>query len=144
MLVVDNDSTAAGSRALDLRVEPGKAPINVNADAGRAANLNADKVDGKGADQIGINGLEVVEERSQSNSDSQKTEIADCPEGKVVVGSGYELSNGFTGTFPNILTDVVPTVVGVGDTVVTVQAMEEQPTNANWQMEARAICATAP
>ncbi len=62
----------------------------------------------------------------------------------MVVGSGYEISNGFTGNFPNILTDVVPTIVGVGDTVVTVQAMEEQPTNANWQVEARAICATAP
>ncbi len=47
MLKVDNDSSAGGSRALDLRVEPGKQPINVNADAGKATNLDADELDGK-------------------------------------------------------------------------------------------------
>ncbi len=52
MLVVDNDSAASGARALDLRVEPGKQPLNVNAEAGKAGNLNADKLDGKGADGL--------------------------------------------------------------------------------------------
>ena len=47
MLSIDNNSSASASRALDLRVEAGKAPINVNADAGRAANLNSDLVDGR-------------------------------------------------------------------------------------------------
>ena len=46
MLAVDNDSTAAGARALDLRVDDGNAPMRVNATAGKAANLNADKLDG--------------------------------------------------------------------------------------------------
>jgi hypothetical protein len=48
MLRIDNGSTAAGATALDLRVEPGKAPLRVSS-ATRVANLNADKVDGKDA-----------------------------------------------------------------------------------------------
>lgn len=37
MLAVDNDSTAPGARALDLRVDDGNAPMRVNSDA-RVAN----------------------------------------------------------------------------------------------------------
>jgi hypothetical protein len=47
MLAVDNDSTATGARALDLRVDEGNTPMRVNATAGKATNLNADKLDGK-------------------------------------------------------------------------------------------------
>ena len=47
LLVVDNDSNAAGSRALDLRVEPGRAPLTVNPEAGKATNLNTDEIDGQ-------------------------------------------------------------------------------------------------
>ena len=43
---IDNNSTGTGATALDLQVEPGKAPMSVNSD-GRVANLNADKVDGQ-------------------------------------------------------------------------------------------------
>ncbi len=45
MMVVDNDSEAPAARALDLRVEPGRAPMRVNSDS-RVTNLNADKLDG--------------------------------------------------------------------------------------------------
>jgi hypothetical protein len=47
-LRVDNNSAGASATALDLQVEPGKAPMKVNSD-GRVTNLNADKLDGKGA-----------------------------------------------------------------------------------------------
>lgn len=46
MLKVDNNSSAGGSRALDLRVEAGREPINVNSDAGKATNLDSDELDG--------------------------------------------------------------------------------------------------
>lgn len=52
MLVVDNNSGAAGATALNLQVEAGKAPIAVNAIAGKATNLDADEVDGLDADQL--------------------------------------------------------------------------------------------
>ncbi len=47
-LQVDNNSPDASATALDLQVEPGKAPMSVNS-AGRVANLNADKLDGQEA-----------------------------------------------------------------------------------------------
>ena len=58
MLLVDNTSTAANARALDLRVEPGRAPLVVNAEAGKAANLNSDKLDGRDSTSFanGFNG----------------------------------------------------------------------------------------
>jgi hypothetical protein len=46
MLSVDNNSAAGKARALDLKVESGRAPMTVNATAGQATNFNADKVDG--------------------------------------------------------------------------------------------------
>jgi len=51
-LQVSNPSTATGSRALDLQVATGKAPLTVNSTAGKATNLSADKVDGKHATQL--------------------------------------------------------------------------------------------
>ncbi len=149
MLVVDNDSTAAGSRALDLRVEPGRAPINVNADAGRAANLNADKVDGKGADQIGVNGLEVVSTTSDAtDSSSPKTVAARCPDGKVVIGTSYEILGATDGGFPDLQSNVVlaslQPAAGTSTVPLSAQARaeEEEPTSEDWTVTAIAICAT--
>ena len=50
-LKVDNNSAEVPVAALDLQVEPGKAPMKVNSD-GRVANFNADKLDGKGASAL--------------------------------------------------------------------------------------------
>ena len=143
MLKVDNDSSAAGSRALDLRVEPGKEPTNVNADAGKATNLDADEVDGKGADQIGVNGLERVSETSDNNSASGKFAFAECPEGKVVVGTGYALNGFAIGTGPDLQTSVVMDEVrSTTDSQVLASAVEEEPFAGNWSVQAQAICAT--
>ena len=43
-LRIDNNSSNAAATALDLQVEPGKAPMTVNSDT-QVANLNADKLD---------------------------------------------------------------------------------------------------
>jgi hypothetical protein len=43
-LQIDNNSTNAAATALDLQVEPGKAPMKVNS-ATQVANLNSDKLD---------------------------------------------------------------------------------------------------
>ena len=44
-LQIDNNSADAAATALDLQVEPGKAPMKVSSDV-KVANLNADKLDG--------------------------------------------------------------------------------------------------
>jgi len=67
-LQVDNNSTNANATALDLQVEPGKAPMKVNSEA-KVANLNSDKLDGKSEEELGVNGLQQVSASSASNSD---------------------------------------------------------------------------
>jgi hypothetical protein len=42
-----NTSTAANARALDLVVDEGNSPMTVNSTAGKALNLDADKLDGR-------------------------------------------------------------------------------------------------
>jgi len=59
-LQVSNPSTTTGSRALDLQVATGKAPITVNSTSGKATNLNADKLDGKDSTTIGRELFAVV------------------------------------------------------------------------------------
>jgi hypothetical protein len=145
-LQIDNNSTNAAATALDLQVEAGKAPMKVNSDT-QVANLNADKVDGKSAGEIGVNGLERVSSATPTNSDSGKVAIASCPTGKVLVGSGYNINGGVSGNFPNQEADVVidemTPLFQAGQTVV-VEAYEEEPTSANWSVIAFAVCATAP
>lgn len=47
-LTIDNDSNASSATALDLSVQPGKAPMKVDSQA-KVANLNADRLDGQNA-----------------------------------------------------------------------------------------------
>jgi hypothetical protein len=47
VLRLDNNSTASDATALDLQVEAGQAPLTVSEGAGKATNLDADKLDGK-------------------------------------------------------------------------------------------------
>src|SRR5918993_2213073 len=51
-LQVSNPSTATGSRALDLQVATGKAPMRVNSGT-KVTNLNADLLDGKDSRTFG-------------------------------------------------------------------------------------------
>lgn len=55
-LHVANNKTDAGSRALQLNVAKNKPPLTVNADAGKAVNLNADKLDGLDSAQLASTG----------------------------------------------------------------------------------------
>jgi hypothetical protein len=144
-LQVDNNSADANATALDLQVEAGKAPMKVNSDA-QVANLNSDKVDGKSASEIGVNGRLIVSNSSSSNSASPKGVGAACPSGKVLVGTGYNVNGGSSGAPGNEVTDVVVNSVfpSFSSSQVFVDAYEEEPTSANWSVQAIAICATAP
>ncbi len=93
----------------------------------------------------GVSGLQKVFGQSANNSNSFKFASATCPAGKRAIGSGGQVG-GVTGTFPNELADVVITFIEPSDenTVpgsVTVFALEEEPTMANWFVQASAICA---
>ncbi len=134
MLVVDNDSSAAGSRALDVRVEPGKAPINVNADAGRAANLNADKVDGLGADDFVSEDNTYTETEVELGPIGGGTEVllfANCDEGDRILGGGGAATFG-----SDLLRVSEPTVDG--------WKVEAQDNGDPSTFTAKAICADFP
>ncbi len=146
-LQVSNPSTASGSKALQLSVAQGRAPLTVNATAGRATNLNADKIDGKDLTQIGVNGLQRVEKESAEDSKSPKQVTATCPSGKVLVGTGFDIFGGKSGTAPDQETDVMIDFVIPGSTSVTAAAYEDrdgadETTNSIWSVKAIAICAT--
>jgi hypothetical protein len=142
---VKNTNPGLNDPALNLTVDPGEAPMRVNSD-GLVANLNADKLDGESADQIGVLILSHANDDSPFDSDSPKTATAECPGSKEVVGTGYDLGGVATGTPPNQQTDVVVTsVIPLENTdSVYVSAIEEVPTSRDWSIRATAICATIP
>jgi hypothetical protein len=142
MLRVTNKSSGTDATALTLQVQPGHAPMRVNSST-QVAGLNADRVDGQDVAQIGVNGLQRVEEQSAENSVSSKQATASCPPGKVLVGTGFDIFGAKSGTSPNQETDVMMDFVIPGSTSVTAAAYEDEPTSANWFVQAIAICATA-
>ena len=149
-LLIDNNSASSRATALSLRVEPGRAPMRVNSST-RVNRLNADRLDGKSASQIGVNGLQRVAATSEDNSNSPKQQSVECPQGTVLVDSGYDMSGGKSGTFPNdghsdLVVDVIlPTLNSNGlPTGVLMEAYEISPTTAPWNITVYGVCARAP
>ena len=141
LLKIDNNGTGP---VLQLEADANQPPLVVNADSGTATNLSADKLDGKDSTEIGVNGWQTVVSNSGLNSDSPKGATASCPSGKIVVGIGYDIAGGTSGSAPNELTDVVVVQAGlVAVNAARVTALEEEPTSDNWFVRSRAICATA-
>ena len=142
MLRVTNKSAGTDATALTLQVQPGHAPMRVNSST-QVAGLNVDQVDGQDVAQIGVNGIQRVEAASAENSVSSKQATASCPAGKVLVGTGFDIFGGKSGTSPDQQTDVMMDFVIPGSTSVTAAAYEDEATSANWSVRAIAICATA-
>jgi hypothetical protein len=125
---------------LDLRVEPGKAPMTVNSGA-KVANLNSDMLDGKSADAIGVNGWQRVSNTTDTDSISPKTTLVTCPGGTRPVGVGYAIDGISSSPPPGIAIDDAVVENGLQ---VRVTAYEVSPgTGSNWSVTGQAICATA-
>jgi hypothetical protein len=132
------DQSGAGP-ALDLRVDSGP-PLAVNSGA-KVGKLNADKLDGKNATQIGDNGILRTVQFSARNSESPKIVQSSCPPGKAVTGAGYEILGGQHGDPPNQQTDVVVDRVQMGFDHVLVEASEVQQAHSDWAVTVSAVCA---
>lgn len=104
MLRLDNNSSAKNSRALSLEVQPGKAPLSVNASAGKATNLDADRVDGQNA-SVFFSGktYDVGNSRAGSGNGSFVGISAGCDDGDRALGGG-----GNAATDDDEMTDSVP------------------------------------
>jgi hypothetical protein len=137
--------------ALRLQVGSG-APLAVNSSK-QVTNLNADKVDGKDVSQLGVRGLERVSVDSPDNATSPKQQRLDCPTGKVMISSGYDLSGGKvtsgTDTQSRLVVDVLQPVLNTNGqpTGVLVEAYEIPPglpATETWNVRVFGTCATAP
>src|SRR5215207_650675 len=130
------DKSGAGP-ALRLLVDSG-APMAVNSSA-RVTNLNADKLDGLDASQLGgLSGVTQVEQQGVVDSVDSKTTSATCPDGTVAIGGGGR-TQGFTSAAAidesrRNFTDPRTWVVGAHEPVPTIEV---------WSLGAFAICATA-
>jgi hypothetical protein len=92
-LQIDNNSTDASATALDLQVEAGKAPLKVSANAGKATNLNSDKLDGKDSSQfLSTINVRSVEVSTPANSNGFAT--ANCLPGEKATGGIVGLVSG--------------------------------------------------
>jgi hypothetical protein len=142
MLEVQNSNADSNDWALSLKVDRNEPPLTVNSSA-KVPSLNADLLDGQDASQIGgATGWSVAQRTGVSNSESSKTVEAFCPSGRRLVGTGFDVAGGKSGSFPNEEVDVVVDQVIPFTSSVSVQAYEDEPTNANWSVKAIAICAT--
>lgn len=82
---VDNNG---GGPALQLESEPGQAPLAVNAEAGKATNLDADEVDDQDASEFVRSSYFV--QGTADNSSSALTQITvTCDQGDLMLGGGY-------------------------------------------------------
>src|SRR3712207_1113316 len=88
-LQIDNNSTDAAATALDLQVEAGKAPLKVSANAGKATNLDADKVDGKDSSDFVPTELYVEKETFIVSKAATGVFRAFCDPGDVAISGGY-------------------------------------------------------
>src|SRR5215204_473082 len=138
-LQIDNNSTNAAATTLDLQVEAGKTPMKVNS-AAKVANLNADKLDGMDASQLGgLSGVTQVEQPGGVNdSVDTKTTSATCPVGTVAIAGGGRTQGVFTAAA------LIESRRDFGDPRTwVVRAHEPVPTSELWSLGAFAICATA-
>jgi hypothetical protein len=131
------DKSGAGP-ALRLLVDSGP-PLAVNSSS-KVSRLNADKLDGLDASQLGgLSGVTQVEQQGGVNdSVDSKTTSATCPDGTVAIAGGGRIQ-GFTNA---AAIDESRRDFGDPRTWV-VGAHEPVPTNDVWSLGAFAICATA-
>ena len=97
LLRIDNDGTGS---ALQLFVEPGRPPLTVSADAGKAVNLSADELDNR--DSSAFLPSEIYEKSVSQNvaAGSSAGTTASCDSGDVAVSGSYAMVD--TGAYLNV------------------------------------------
>jgi hypothetical protein len=107
VLLIDNNSGVSNARALDLRVESGRAPIVVNPEAATAKNLSADELDGKSSEAFLSASVYEVRRDIVITPNILRAALVECDEGDVALGGGYaglgpdtQITSDSRGTFP--------------------------------------------
>lgn len=86
-LVVKNPS---GGSALGLQVSPDQAPLTVNAEAGKATNLNADQLDGLDSADLRLRtGVYEVSKVHDGMANMTTFDAVSCDDGDEVLAGGF-------------------------------------------------------
>jgi hypothetical protein len=93
VLKVVNAGTGGGKRGIDITVPAGQPPINVPENAGKASNLNVDKLDGKSEEDFLPSRLYGVDSGVVNGQGGGKTVLVSgagfsCDEGDVAISAG--------------------------------------------------------
>jgi hypothetical protein len=93
VLKVANTATGIGRRGIDITVPANQPPISVNADAGKAPNLNADKLDGKSEEDFLPSRLYGVDSGVVKGQGGGKVVLVSgagfsCDDGDVAISAG--------------------------------------------------------
>jgi hypothetical protein len=93
VLDIVSDGPGIGRRGIDIDVPPGQIPISVPIDAGKASNLNADKLDGKSEEDFLPSRLYGVDSGVVKGQGGGKTVLVSgvnfsCDEGDVALSAG--------------------------------------------------------
>jgi hypothetical protein len=111
-LVVDNNSTGTGATALDLQVEPGKAPMKVNSDA-QVANLNSDELDNLDASAFVRSGSTYYKFKTTNGGGASIAgDSLLCDPGDLTLSGGYAQVEAGTAVFNSYPETLGPTAVG--------------------------------
>jgi hypothetical protein len=89
-----------------------------------------------------VSGYEWAANATQSNSDDEKTVFAQCSAGNKVVGGGGFVLGDFVGTPAPREVAIYYTAQGSSGSW-EIKAHEVVPTDADWLLNASAICVTA-
>lgn len=162
LLKITNDG---GGPAVALESADGEPPLRVNAQSGKAANLDADKLDGqdasaflpagdKAADAERLDGTDsdgfmryfsrYVTARSAEDSAERKAAVAECPEGEVALSGRVTVG---TNRATHELTPVPPVAldsVGPEGKRWSATARETEPYDDTWHLRVTAYCVRTP
>lgn len=142
LLRVDNNG---GGPALALKSEAGRAPLTVNAGAGKAANLDADRLDGTDSDDFMSYLTRYVTARTAEDSSETKTVTAACPEGELALSGRASVG---TDRATHELTRVPPAALHsagpLGGSRWSATARETEAYDLGWHLKVTAYCVEAP
>jgi hypothetical protein len=96
---------------------------------------------------VKISGITYVYGDSRVNGEATSQSFqganAYCPPGQTLIGTGFDVTGGKAGVYPDETSAITVNVVDPGEIYVKVEAYETLPIDANWYVTAIGICANA-
>jgi hypothetical protein len=121
MLRIVNNDAGTNATALDLRVEPGLAPMKVNSST-QVSNLNADLVDGRSSSSFLANStyrLGQGQERGGAVQSGGKVLTQSCLSGDRLLSGGPASVNAASHILDNFASDINTWQVRINDSAVS-------------------------